>query len=75
MLTFASPSTLNCVDWGGPGCRRGVFARRGDVGERTRSLPGAAGGAVGEEGGGGAVGGEGGGGGGGGERGGRRSPI
>ena len=66
MLTFASPSTLNCVDWGGPGCRRGVFARRGDVGERTRSLPGAAGGAEG---------GGGGGGGGEGERGGRRSPI
>ena len=64
MLTFASPSTLNCVDWGGPGCRRGVVARRGDVGERTRSLPGAAGGAEG-----------GGGGGGGGEGGGRRSPI
>ena len=53
MLTFASPSTLNCVDWGGPGCRRGVVARRGDVGERTRSLPGAAGGAGGGGGGGG----------------------
>ena len=48
MLPFASPSTLNCLDWGG----RGLAGCRGDVGERTRSLPGAAGGGGGGGGGG-----------------------
>ena len=54
MLPFASPRTLNCLDWGWTGVSRGCRSSGGDVeGERTRSLPGAAGGTGGGGGGGG----------------------